>query len=65
MTGSPATEVALELYSCKFRRVCQAPDDECLMNGLRCTDACCFQHCPSMRPEVDEQQEQHSSDDEV
>ena len=42
-----------------------APDCECLMNGLRCTDACCLQDCSNMKPEVDEQHEQDSSDDEA
>ena len=65
ITGSPAPEVVLGLLSCKCRRVCQAPDCECLVNAHKCTDVCCLQDCSNVRTDVDEQQEQDSSDDEV
>ena len=65
LTGSPAHEVVLELLSWKCRCACKAPDCECLVSALKCTNVCCLQDCSNMRPEVDEQQEHDSLDDEV
>lgn len=67
MTGPPAPDVVLELLSCKCRRVCKLPQCGCLVNGLKCSEACYLKDCTNMYTDEDEnvQQEQDSSDDEI
>jgi len=49
MTGPIAPDVVLEFLSCKCKRSCQLPSCQCMVNGLKCTDACSLQTCDNMK----------------
>ena len=53
LTCAPATEVVLELMSCRCSRNCDK-DCPCVMNGLRCTPACKLQECTNMQHDDDD-----------
>ena len=67
MTGAPAPEVVLEFLSCKCKKSCKLPTCHCMVNGLRCTQACTLQECENMTDEeasaVQEETESDSDSD--
>ena len=69
MVGLPAPEVVLDLLSCRCRNICKAPKCECIVNGLKCSDACnCYlENCSNLHisDETEDDQEQDTSDDEI
>lgn len=51
MTGSPAPDVVLEFLSRNCKRVCSLTGCQCMVNGLKYTDACTLQTCDNMKYE--------------
>ena len=64
MTGSPAPEVVISLLSCKCSRSCRPSDCTCIINGLKCTEACKLLTCCNMVKDDEEfvQDDNDSSD---
>ena len=49
ITGPMAPDALLEFLSCKCARNCQLPSCQCMVNGLKCTEACRLQTCDNMK----------------
>uniref|UniRef100_UPI00358F38F6 uncharacterized protein n=1 Tax=Myxine glutinosa TaxID=7769 RepID=UPI00358F38F6 len=48
-TGPIAPDAVLGFLSCKCKRICQLPSCQCMVNGLKCADACRLETCDNMK----------------
>ena len=65
MTGPMAPDAVLGFLSCKCMKNCQLPSCQCMVNGLKCTEACKLQTCGNMKDDDDSLDSDSSdSDDE-
>ncbi len=64
MSGKPAPQAVLQLLACACKKECQPSTCQCIINKLKCTDACtCNDACANMYEEEDNVHDESIIDD--
>ena len=65
MDGPPAPDAVLEMVSCNCRKSCRAPQCQCVVNGLKCSDICSLKQCENqpLDSDTDDELELSSGDE--